>query len=89
MKFSSPWNLFSVHIVDLSFHSQYNIQLTAFVIIIVLSVFFLNVYLLLQALEAPFLRSIEATLGERYTEQMETIYRQIASFLVQVKIIRQ
>ena len=31
-----------------------------------------------QMAEAPFLASVEATLGERYTPQMDTIYHVIA-----------
>merc|ERR1712127_52830 len=33
--------------------------------------------------EAPFLASIESTLGERYTPQMETIYKVIAAYIIQ------
>jgi len=36
--------------------------------------------------EAPFLASVEATLGERYTPQMDTIYHVIAAYIVQTLI---
>ena len=43
-------------------------------------------YLLLQKIETPFLEAVKETLEDRYTENMENIYKIIIKFILQTLV---